>query len=406
MNKKNIRFDTLAIWGGPPAFSQPLHVGRPNLGSREQFSAYIDDIWERRWLTNNGPLVQELEAALADFLGVNHLILVNNGTIALEIAAKAAGIAGEVIMPSMTFPATPHAFQWQGIKPVFCDITPYSHNLDPDKVEALITPRTTAVVGVHLWGIPCNIEKLEDIARRHHLRLLFDAAHAFGCTYNGRAIGSFGDAEIFSFHATKFFNTLEGGAIATNDDQLAAKAKAMRNFGFTGHDQVDFVGINGKMDETAAAMGLVSLASIDHFIAVNRRNYQAYRQGMADIPGVCLLPFDESERNNYQYIVMEINEAEAGFSRDEMMQVLQAENVLVRRYFYPGCHRSEPYVSTPGHTPQPLPVTEIVIDRALGFPTGTAVSPTDIQQICQIVQLLVMMEPEQRQCLKQILQQK
>ncbi|MCB9422069.1 MAG: aminotransferase class I/II-fold pyridoxal phosphate-dependent enzyme [Ardenticatenaceae bacterium] len=397
-----IPFENLAVWGGQPAFNHPLHVGRPNLGSRAQFAAYIDAIWERRWLTNNGPLVQELEAALADFLGVKHLILVNNGTIALEIAARAADVTGEVIMPSMTFPATPHAFQWQGIKPIFGDITPYPHNLDPDKVEALITPRTTAVVGVHLWGIPCNIEKLEAIARRHHLRLLFDAAHAFGCSYNGRAIGNFGDAEIFSFHATKFFNSLEGGAIATNDDQLAAKAAAMRNFGFTGTDHVGFVGINGKMDETAAAMGLVSLASLDHFIDVNRRNYHTYQQELADLPGIRLLPFDESQRNNFQYIVAEINESEAGLSRDEMMRVLQAENVLVRRYFYPGCHRGEPYASTPGHTPLPLPVTEKVVDQALGFPTGTAVSPADIQQICQIIRLLVNMTPQQRQRLSQI----
>ncbi len=374
------------------------------MGIREQFSAYVDAIWERRWLTNNGPLVQELEAALVNFLGVKHLVLVNNGTTALGIAAKAAGIEGEVIMPSMTFPATPHAFQWQGVTPIFGDITAQPHNLDPDKVEALITPRTTAVVGVHLWGIPCDIEKLESIARRHHLRLLFDAAHAFGCSYNGRAIGNFGDAEIFSFHATKFFNTLEGGAIATNDDQLVAKAKALRNFGFSGHDQVDYVGINGKMDETAAAMGLVSLASINHFIETNRRNYHIYQQEMAEIPGFRLLPFDESEQGNFQYIVAEIDELETGFSRDEILQVLQAENVLVRRYFYPGCHRYEPYASTPIHTPQPLPVTERVVNRALGFPTGTAVSPTDIQRICQIVRLLVMMEPDQRQKIKQFLQ--
>ena len=402
MNKKNVEFNNLAILSGIRAFNQPLHVGRPNLGSREQFSAYMDAIWERRWLTNNGPLVQELEEALAGFLGVKHLVLINNGTTALEIVAKAAGIEGEVIMPSMTFPATPHAFQWQGVKPVFCDISTYPHNIDPDKIEALITPRTTAVVGVHLWGIPCNIEKLEAIAQRHNLRLIFDAAHAFGCTYNGRFIGNFGDAEVFSFHATKFFNTLEGGAIATNDDKLAAKAKTMRNFGFTGHDHVDSVGINGKMDETAAAMGLVSLGSLDHFIEVNQCNYHTYQQELASIPGIRLLPFDETQQNNFQYIVTEINEAKAGLSRDEMMRVLQAENVLVRRYFYPGCHRCEPYVSSPGHTLQPLPITEMVVNQVLGLPTGTAVSTADIQQICQIIRLLVNMTPQQRQRLRKI----
>lgn len=403
MRKKISQLENLAVLGAPAAFDLPLHVGRPNLGSRQQFSRYIEAIWERRWLTNNGPLVQELEAALADYLQVKHLILVNNGTIALEIAAKASGITGEVIMPSMTFAATPHAFQWQGLTPIFCDITPYPHNIDPAQVEALITPRTTAVVGVHLWGIPCNIEPLSAIARRHNLRLIFDAAHAFGCTHNGRFIGNFGDAEIFSFHATKFFNTLEGGAIATNNDQIAAKARAMRNFGFTGQDQVGFVGTNGKMDEAAAAMGLVSLACIDDFIAVNRRNYRAYEQGLSDIPGIRLFPFDESEHNNFQYIVTEVDEAVTGFTRDEMMQVLQAENVLVRRYFYPGCHRGQPYADSPKHTPVPLPVTERVVAQALGFPTGTAVTPDDIQRICQIIRFLVKIDLQQRQQLKQVL---
>lgn len=401
MDKESVSFKDLAILGGQPAFAHALHVGRPNLGDREQFSGYIDAIWERRWLTNNGPLVQELEAKLADFLGINYVILVNNGTVALEIAARAAGITGEVIMPSMTFPATPHAFQWQGITPVFCDITPYPHNLDPAKVEALITLRTTAVVGVHLWGMPCQIEKLEAIAQRYNLRLIFDAAHAFGCSYKGRAIGSFGDAEVFSFHATKFFNTFEGGAIATNDDQLATKAIAMRNFGFTGPDQVGFVGTNGKMDETAAAMGLTSLASIDCFVEANRRNYHTYQQALADLPGVHLLPFDEAQQNNFQYIVVEIDEVDAGISRDEVMRVLQAENVLARRYFYPGCHRCEPYVSTPGHTPQPLPITERVVQQTLGLPTGMAVTPSDIEQIGQIIRFLVTMNPQQRQALQQ-----
>ena len=400
MNKQINQVETLAILGVPPAFDQPLHVGRPNLGSRQQFNAYIESIWERRWLTNNGPLVQELEAALADYLQVKHLILVNNGTIALEIAAKASGLVGEVIMPSMTFAATPHAFQWQGMTPIFCDITPYPHNIDPTQVEALITPQTTAVVGVHLWGMPCNVAALTEIAQRHNLRLIFDAAHAFGCTHNGRFIGNYGDAEIFSFHATKFFNTLEGGAIATNDDHIAAQASAMRNFGFTGQDQVGFVGTNGKMDETAAAMGLVSLACIDDFIAVNQRNYQAYKEELADIPGIQLLPFDEAERNNFQYIVTEIDETLTGFSRDEMLQVLQAENVLVRRYFYPGCHRGQPYAASPKHTPVPLPVTERVVSQALGFPTGTAVTPDDIQRICQILRLLVNINSQQRQLLK------
>src|SRR6266446_3292396 len=330
------KVDELAIFGGTPAFVEKLHVGRPNIGNRERLLARINDLLDRRWLTNDGPYVQQLERDLADFLGVKHCIAMCNATVALEITIRAAGLSGEVIIPSFTFIATAHALQWQKITPVFCDIDPRNHMIDPSRVEELITPRTTGIIGVHLWGQPCDIEALTSIARRHGLKLLFDAAHAFNCSWRGRMIGNFGDAEVFSFHATKFFNTFEGGALATNDAELAQRVQRMRNFGFSGMDQTDALGTNAKMSEASAAMGLTNLESLPIFLAANYRNYTAYRQGLDGVPGVRMLQYETSERRNYQYIVLEIDESQALLTRDQLRDILWAENVLARRYFYPG----------------------------------------------------------------------
>ena len=267
----------LAIFGGEPAFLESLHVGRPNVGSRERLLARINDMLDRRWLSNNGPYVQEFEQRVADLVGVKHCIAMCNATVGLEIAIRAAGLTGEVIVPSFTFVATAHALQWQEITPVFCDIDPETHNLDPRRVEEMITPRTSGIIGVHVWGRPCDVDALAGIARRRNLRVLYDAAHAFGCSHRGRMIGGFGDAEVFSFHATKFFNTFEGGAVVTNDDDLAARMRLMKNFGFFGYDNVIYVGTNGKMTEVAAAMGLTGLESLADFVAVNHRNYKHYQ---------------------------------------------------------------------------------------------------------------------------------
>src|SRR5438128_1354253 len=222
--------DELAIFGDLPAFAEKLHVGRPNIGNRERLLARINDLLDRRWLTNDGPYVQQLERNLADFLGVKHCIAMCNGTVALEIAIRALGLSGEVIVPSFTFIATAHALQWQEITPVFCDIDPSIHNIDPHSVEQMITPRTSGISGVHLWGRACDVLALTEIARRRNLKLLFDASHGLGCSHHGRMVGSFGNAEVFSFHATKFVNTLEGGAVVTNDDDLATKIRLMKNF--------------------------------------------------------------------------------------------------------------------------------------------------------------------------------
>src|SRR4051794_14306014 len=213
----------LAALGGSPVFNAPVYVGRPNIGNRERLLERINDMLDRRWLSNNGPYVQEFERKVAEYLGVRHCIAMCNGTVALEIAIRATGLRGEVIVPSFTFIATAHALQWQEITPVFCDIDPRTHLIDPAQLQRLITPRTTGIIGVHTWGQPCDIEALTQIAERRGLTLLFDASHAFGCSYNGKMVGGFGAAEVFSFHATKFFNTFEGGAIVTNNDDLATK---------------------------------------------------------------------------------------------------------------------------------------------------------------------------------------
>ncbi|NLI41549.1 MAG: aminotransferase class I/II-fold pyridoxal phosphate-dependent enzyme [Caldisericales bacterium] len=379
----------LAILGGTPAFPEPLHVGRPNIGNRESLLHRLNDILDRRWLTNHGPLVQEFEQQIADFLGVKHCIAICNATIALEIVIRALGLHGEVIVPSFTFIATAHALQWQEITPVFCDVDPATHNLDPSKVEMMITPRTTGIIGVHVWGRPCAIESLSEIATRHGLVLMFDAAHAFGNSYKGRMIGNFGQAEVFSFHATKFFNTFEGGAVVTNDDELATKIRLMTNFGFSGYDNVIYVGTNGKMTEVSAAMGLTGLESLDEFIAVNSRNYETYRLELQNVPGIRLIEYDATERCNYQYLIIEVDETLSGISRDELVRMLHAENVLARRYFYPGCHEMEPYRSYFPHAGLLLPQTERLTRRVMSLPTGTAVGKDEIAGVCALIRLAV-----------------
>jgi len=384
----------LALFGGQPAFDQKLHVGRPNIAGRDAFLSRVNDILDRRWLTNEGRYVQELETRLAEFIGVKHCIAMCNGTVALEIAIRALGLRGEVIVPAFTFIATAHALQWQEITPVFADVDPRTHTLNPAQVERMITPRTSGIIGVHLWGRACDVEGLADVARRYGLRLLFDAAHAFACTHRGRRIGSFGDAEIFSFHATKFFNTLEGGAVLTNNDDLAHKIRLMKNFGFAGYDNVIYIGTNGKMNEVSAAMGLTLLENLDDLLAVNRRNYLRYRAELETIPGLTLLNYPDAETYNYQYIVLEVDERTTGLSRDRLLSILWAENVIARRYFFPGCHRMEPYRSHFPHAGLLLPETERLVSRILLLPTGTAIEPDDIRRIGEILRLAVAHGPE------------
>ena len=371
----------LAILGGKPTFDEPLMVGRPNLGSRTAFLAQAGQILDRGRLTNFGPTVREFEERLAAFLGVRHVITVCNATVGLELAARALDLEGEVILPSFTFIATAHALHSMGVTPVFADVKDRTHHLDPAAVRRAITARTTAILGVQLWGRACEVEALTGIAEEYGLRLLFDAAHAFASAQGGRMIGSFGDCEVLSFHATKFFNTFEGGAICTNHDDLAERIRLMSNFGFQGNDRVVCHGLNAKMSEICAAMGLVNLDEIDRFMAVNRRNYEAYQRCLADIPGIELMRIDDTEQINRQYVVVEIDSETFGLSRDALCHICEAENLLVRRYFHPGCHRMEPYRSMRPRSAQPLPRTERITERVLVLPTGTQITPAEIDRI-------------------------
>jgi len=380
--------DDLAILGGSPTFQNKLHVGKPNIGNRERFLARLNDILDQKWLTNNGPYVQQFEERIRELTGVKNCVATCNGTLALEIAIKAAQLTGEVIVPAFTFVATAHALQWLDIVPVLCDVDA-SHNIDPHQVEQMITPRTTAIIGVHLWGRPCDIAALTNLAERHNLKLLFDAAHAFGCSYKGRMIGNFGTAEIFSFHATKFLNAFEGGAIVTNDDELASNARLMRNFGFAGYDNVVQLGTNGKMNEVSAAMGLTSLESLADFIEVNRNNYETYSRELADVRGLSLSKYNENEKCNYQYVVLHVDPDVTTIDRDQLVEVLWAENVIARKYFAPGCHRMSPYRSQYSAANSRFHFTELLSERLLCLPTGTAITEKDILEICAIIRLVI-----------------
>ena len=381
--------ERLGIFGGEPAFPETLHVGRPNIGDRGKLLERINNALDSRWLTNNGPYSQEFERRAGEITGAKYNLAFVNATVALEILYKALGLRGEVIVPSFTFVATVHALEWLGIRPVFCDIEPDGHNIDPQQVEALITPQTSGIIGVHLWGKPCSIDELERIAKEYDLSLAFDAAHAFGCSYQGRMLGIFGDAEVFSFHATKYLNSFEGGLVSTNNDQLADQIRNMRNFGFTDYATVEYLGMNGKMHEISAAMGITSIESREEITNTNRKNYALYHENLQDIPGIQLTEYDAGEINNYQYIVLDIDPEQTGISRDRIYKILHRDNVLARRYFYPGVHRMEPYKSKYPGLDAELPNTMWATQSLLQLPTGTAVSSSDIKKICDLIGFLV-----------------
>jgi len=392
----------LAIAGGPPRFQQPLHVGRPNVCDTRRLYERFDDILGRRWFTNDGPVVREFEQRITEVTGVRHCITMCNATVALEIAIRALDFQGEVIVPSYTFVATAHALQWQEITPVFADLEIDSYHMDPECLERLITPRTTGIIGVHTWGRPCSTQAIEEVAKRHGLKVMYDAAHAFGCSHQGKMIGCFGECEVLSFHATKFLNSFEGGAILTNNDTLAEKVRLMRNFGFAGYDRVIYLGTNGKMSEVCAAMGLTSLEGMEDLIRVNRANYEEYRYQLGGIPGVRLMEYSSQEKRNYHYIVVEVDAEQSGLNRDELVEVLHAENVLARKYFWPGCHRMQPYRALFPNAYLLLPNTEHRAARVMILPTGQTVSKEDIATICGIIRSAA----KQCEAVKSILQQR
>lgn len=382
-------FSELAILGGVPAFAQPKHVGRPNIGDRDRLHARIDEMLDRQWLTNQGPLVAQLEQRVAQDLHVEHCVAVCNATSGLQVLAKALDLSGEVIVPGFTFVATAHALRWIGLQPVFCDVDPVTHTLDPTQAAALITPRTSALLGTHLWGHACDVDALQDLADEQGLHMIYDASHAVGCQTRGRAIGGFGDGEVFSLHATKFVNAFEGGFITTDDDALADQLRLGRNFGFADVDRVVTLGINAKMSEASAAMALTSFDAMGEILARNRANQDAYAAGLSSISGLTHVTTDPADQSNEQYVVIEVDTDTCGISRDGLMVVLHAENILARRYFHPGCHRMEPYASESPDLGARLPVTESLSSRVLVLPTGLAVTPREVDVICDVIQRVV-----------------
>ncbi|TCO44770.1 DegT/DnrJ/EryC1/StrS family aminotransferase [Actinocrispum wychmicini] len=382
--------DDLAWFGGPPAFAQPMVVGRPNTGDRARLYKRLDGALDSGWLTHCGPLVREFEQQVAEVAGVRHCVATCNATIALSLLVQAAGLTGEVIMPAMTYVATPHSMRYPGLRPVFCDIDPVTGCIDPDQVEALVTARTSAIIGVHLWGQACDVPRLAEIARRRGLALFFDAAQGVGCTFGDRPIGGFGQAEVFSFHATKVVNAFEGGAVVTDDDDFAERVRAAHNFGRRADGGIGSVGTNAKMTEGSAAMGLTSLEALPESVAQNRVRYDMYRAALADIPGIEVHRYDERHRNNHQYLVVKVDAAVTGLHRDALLDLLVAENVMAQCYFSPGCHQLEPYVT---ESPVSLPMTERLAGQVLALPTGPSVSGADVSAIADLIRFAVRQGP-------------
>ncbi|WP_025617615.1 DegT/DnrJ/EryC1/StrS family aminotransferase [Salinispora cortesiana] len=380
----------LAILGGTPTFPQVLQVGTPSVGERSRLFERLNTALDNKWLTN-GALVREFEERIAELAGVRHCVATCSGTMALQLLYQATGLTGEVIMPAMTYVATAHAASMLGLTPVFADVDPETGCLDPQQVETVLTPRTSGIVGVHLWGRPSPAGELEKVAAEHGLTLVFDAAHALGCSHQGRRIGGFGSAEMFSFHATKVVNCFEGGAVATDDDALAGELRTLRTFGITTDGRSLGVGTNAKMTEASAAMGLTSLDALTATVRHNRANHARYCAALRGLGGLAVVDFDEAQEPNWQYVILKIDEAATGIHRDLVMRILRAENAGAQRYFSPACHRLEPYRS---QRPVSLPHTERLAEQVLALPTGPAVSAADIDRICSIVRCAISHGPE------------
>lgn len=356
---------------------------------KEKVLEKISQVLDNQWLTNMGPLSLELEERIAEMLGVKHCICVCNATIGLELLQRALDLKGEVIIPSFTFIATAHSLRWQRIDPVFCDVRLEDHLIDPNQIEALITPRTSGIMAVPIWGQPCDYEILQHIAGKHNLKLIFDSAHAFACKSGDRYLGSFGDAEVFSFHATKVFSTGEGGAITTNSDNLADKLRLMRNFGFTAYDRTDHIGTNAKLSEFAAAYGLVHLDDLDSIISHNKLIHQSYLKEFSKFNEISFLDYNFDGMSNYQYVVAKVS----ANVRDSLVKYFHDKGILLRRYFYPGCHRMEPYQSCEKYESINLPNTEQISPEIVIFPTGKQVTAEDIQNFSQLFENFVNQNP-------------
>jgi len=362
-----------------------INVTQSALPPLSEFVKYLEEIWENKWLTNQGPFHQRFEQELADYLGVKHVALFANGTLALVTALQVLRITGEVITTPYSFVATTHAIHWNNIKPVFADIEPVHCNLDPEKIEAAITPRTTAILPVHVYGNPCDVEAIQEIADTYGLKVIYDAAHAFGVKDNGSSLLNWGDLSVLSFHATKVFTTMEGGAIICHDETIKKRIGYLKNFGFAGETKVVQPGINAKMNEMQAALGLLQLKEIDKNISKRREIALHYRQGLKNIPGIRLIDDSKEVRHNYPYLPIFVNESEYGRSRDELYDVLKQKHIYGRRYFYPLISHFPIYRGFDSARPSNLSTAELIARQVICLPIYPDLHLHHVDQIVGII---------------------
>jgi dTDP-4-amino-4,6-dideoxygalactose transaminase len=368
----------------PKPFDHPIYVTQPFLPNLEDFCTGLKEIWDNKWLTNNGPVLQRYTRKISEYFETDNVCLFNNGTLALQIGLQGMGISGEVITTPFTFVATTHALYWNKIRPVFVDIEPDYYTLDPEKVEAAITPWTTAILAVHVYGHPCQLDALTDIARCYNLKLIYDAAHAFGVKVNGTSIASYGDLSMFSFHATKLYHSIEGGLLTFNDPGMKQTFDYLKNFGFKNETEVVMPGTNAKMNEFQALMGEMVLQHIPEIIAQRRLIYEQYRKRLAEIPGIKFpAPQLKAVEYNYAYLPVEIDEAEFGMSRNRLYEELKRYNIFARRYFYPLLNDFACYQSV--SITDPLTTARAVAEKILTLPIYLGLTKQDVDCICDIL---------------------
>ncbi len=358
-----------------------ITVTSPLLPPLDEFIPYLEEIWSSKWITNNGQFHRQLEAALAEYLGVKYVSLFTNGTLPLITALQAMNITGEVITTPYSFVATTHALWWNGIKPVFVDIDPNTCNLDPDKIEAAITEKTTAIMPVHCYGIPCDTKKIQAIADKYGLKVIYDAAHAFGVQVNGESVLKAGDMSTLSFHATKVFNTVEGGALICHDAETKKQIDFLKNFGFNGETEVVAPGINSKMDEIRSAYGLLNLKQVDKAIESRKQVADYYRRALRPVKGVKVFEDMPGVRHNYSYFPILINAEEYGVTRDELYFKMRDQNVLGRRYFYPLISTFDTYKNLESATPDNLPVATRIADEVICLPMYYGLTEEDLERV-------------------------
>lgn len=364
---------------------KPIYVTSPLLPSLEDFTFLLKEIWESKMLTNNGNFHQKLEEELAKYLKVPYLSLFTNGTLPLITALQAMRITGEVITTPFSFVATTHSLWWNGIKPVFVDIEPETCNLDPSKIEAAITPKTTAIMPVHVYGKPCKTKEIQEIANKYGLKVIYDAAHAFGVEINGESILNFGDMATLSFHATKIYNTLEGGALVVHDEQTKKRIDYLKNFGFASETEVVAPGINSKVDEVRAAYGLLNLKQVDHAINSRRKVAIRYRDELQGVKGITFFNDIPGVRHNYSYFPIFINAEEYGMTRDELYFKMKEHNVFGRRYFYPLISTFSTYRGLDSANPDNLPIATQMSNNVICLPMHHALSENEVEYILQII---------------------